>query len=160
MKYVFYYTFPSPIGRLGIAADARGLTDVFFARGEEAPPFEDAVCMETPVIRWTYEQLSEYFSGKRTFFDLPLAPKGTPFQRRVWTALCTVPYGETCSYKEIAEQIGSPDGSQAVGQANSHNPIPFIIPCHRVVAADGSLGGYSLGPDLKKWLLDLERSRG
>ena len=154
MTNVFYYDFPKPIGQLGIAANPHGLTHIFLPNHY---PIENAIISETPIIRWTSEQLQEYFCGKRNFFDLPLSPHGTAFQRRVWTALCTIPYGETCSYKEIAAQVGSPGGSQAVGQANAHNPIPFIIPCHRVIAADGSLGGYSLGLDRKQWLLDLEQ---
>jgi len=155
MTHVFYYDFPQPVGRLGIAADAFGLTHIFFPFEH---PVENSVVAETPVIRWTADQLREYFSGTRNFFDLPLSPRGTVFQRRVWTALCTIPYGETCSYKDIAEQIGSPGGYQAIGQANSKNPIPFIIPCHRVIAANGSLGGYSLGLELKQWLLELEKT--
>ena len=101
-------------------------------------------------------ELQEYFSGMRRDFDLPLAPAGTPFQLHVWRELRRIPYGCTVSYGEIARRIGSPKGSRAVGQANHCNPIPILIPCHRVIAARGGLGGYGGGPDLKIRLLRLE----
>jgi len=111
---------------------------------------------ETPLLRRAKDQLQDYFDGKRLTFDLPLAPRGSPFQQCVWAALCAIPPGETRSYADIARAIGS--APRAVGQANGANPIPIIIPCHRVVAADGSLGGYSGGdgPATKQHLLDLE----
>jgi len=111
---------------------------------------------ETPLLRRAKDQLQDYFDGKRLTFDLPLAPRGSQFQQRVWAALCAIPPGETRSYADIARAIGS--APRAVGQANGANPIPIIIPCHRVVAADGSLGGYSGGdgPATKQHLLDLE----
>lgn len=102
-------------------------------------------------------ELSEYFAGKRTFFDLPLAPEGTPFQKRVWKALCSIPYGETRTYGEIAEMIGSPKAARAVGMANHNNPVMILIPCHRVIGADGSLTGYACGVEVKKRLLALEK---
>jgi methylated-DNA-[protein]-cysteine S-methyltransferase len=111
---------------------------------------------ETPLLRRARDQLQDYFDGKRLTFDLPLAPHGSDFQKRVWAALCAIPPGETRSYADIARAIGS--APRAVGGANGANPIPIIIPCHRVVAADGSLGGYSGGdgPATKRFLLDLE----
>jgi methylated-DNA-[protein]-cysteine S-methyltransferase len=111
---------------------------------------------ETPLLRRARDQLQDYFDGKRLTFDLPLAPHGSAFQKRVWAALCTIPPGETRSYADIARAIGS--APRAVGGANGANPIPIFIPCHRVVAADGSLGGYSggEGPATKRFLLDLE----
>ncbi|MDH6194398.1 methylated-DNA-[protein]-cysteine S-methyltransferase [Mycobacterium frederiksbergense] len=105
------------------------------------------------------DQLAGYFAGELTAFDLELDMVGTEFQRRVWAALQTIPYGETCSYGEIARQIGSPGASRAVGLANGHNPIGIIVPCHRVIGANGSLTGYGGGLDRKRALLELERSR-
>lgn len=103
-------------------------------------------------------QLAEYFAGGRTRFDLTLAPEGTDFQRRVWSALSDIPFGETRSYAELAHAVGNPRGSRAVGQANRRNPIGVVIPCHRVIAADGGLGGYAGGLDRKRRLLGIEGS--
>ena len=155
MFCVYYYDFGPPVGQLGIAEDGRGITNIFMAgRCPLDRPFQT----ETPQIKDTAVQLREFFAGKRTRFALHLTPHGTEFQEKVWSALMTIPYGETRSYKDIAAQIGVPKGFQAIGQANGNNPIPFCIPCHRVIAANGTLGGYSLGLDLKQWLLDLEHS--
>lgn len=112
----------------------------------------------TPVIVSAMTQLTEYFAGTRQTFDLPLAPAGTDFQKKVWAALCTIPYGETRSYKEIALQINNPKGCRAVGMANNRNPIMLIIPCHRVIGSNGSLVGYAGGLDVKEWLLTHEKS--
>jgi methylated-DNA-[protein]-cysteine S-methyltransferase len=101
-------------------------------------------------------QLDEYFTGERTTFDVPLRLEGTEFQRRVWEALCAIPYGETIDYGELAGRVGNPRASRAVGQANGRNPVAIIVPCHRVIAADGTLGGYGGGLDCKTALLDLE----
>ena len=101
-------------------------------------------------------QLREYFAGTRRTFDLPLAPRGTAFQQRVWAALRAIPYGETCTYGELAAAIGSPSASRAVGMANHHNPIPIVIPCHRVIGANGTLTGYAGGLEIKRKLLALE----
>ena len=116
-------------------------------RGRVAEPFKTAA-----------DQLDAYFAGELTTFDLPLAPRGSEFQQRVWAALQEIPYGQTESYGELAQRIGSPGGARAVGLANGKNPIGIIIPCHRVVGADGSLTGYGGGLDRKKQLLDLELS--
>lgn len=105
------------------------------------------------------EQLAEYFAGERTVFDLELHMVGTAFQRRVWTALQAIPYGETCTYGDIAREIGSPGAFRAVGLANGHNPIGIVVPCHRVIGANGSLTGYGGGLGRKRVLLDLEKSR-
>ena len=111
---------------------------------------------DTPLLREACRQLQAYFDGTRSAFDLPLAPHGTPFQQRVWAALCEIPAGQTRSYGEIARQVGS--APRAIGQANGANPIPILIPCHRVVAAGGGLGGYSggQGPETKRFLLEHE----
>ena len=102
---------------------------------------------------------SEYFSGRRQVFTLPLALEGTPFQHRVWEALRKIPYGSTCSYGEVAAAVGNPKASRAVGMANNRNPLPVLIPCHRVIGADGGLVGYGGGLDIKKKLLALERGK-
>jgi len=104
-------------------------------------------------------QLDEFFAGKRKAFDLPMAPVGTDFQKRVWAELVRIPYGETISYAELAKRIGSQGAARAVGRANATNPIAVVIPCHRVIGADGSLTGYAYGEELKRRLLDLERGQ-
>jgi methylated-DNA-[protein]-cysteine S-methyltransferase len=101
-------------------------------------------------------QVGEYFAGTRTAFDLALALEGTPFQRRVWDALLTIPFGETITYTELARRIGSPNGSRAVGGANARNPVSIVVPCHRVIGAKGALTGYAGGEERKRWLLDFE----
>ncbi len=111
---------------------------------------------ETNILKKAYNQLDEYFKGKRKAFELPLAPKGTEFQKKVWNALLTIPYGKTCSYKDIAIKIGNEKSCRAVGGANNKNPIIIVIPCHRVIGANGSLVGYGGGIDFKKKLLALE----
>lgn len=104
------------------------------------------------------KQLVEYFAGERKSFELPIAPDGTEFQKKVWKALCDIPYGQLRSYKEVAEAAGCPKGFRAVGGANNRNPIVIVIPCHRVIAADGSIGGYGDGIEMKRKLLELEGS--
>ena len=141
-------------GRIGIqGGDGAVVTLLLNCRQPEADSRD-------PVIAEAFRQLEEYFSGGRREFDLPLNPKGTPFQRRVWDALRRIPYGRTASYKEIAEAIGCPNGYRAVGLANNRNPIAIIVPCHRVVGADGKLVGYAGGLELKQKLLDLESGTG
>ena len=114
---------------------------------------------ETPLLLEAERQLAEYFAGARRGFDLPLAPEGTPFQKAVWRALLEIPYGETRSYGEIAAAIGNARACRAVGMANHRNPIPVLIPCHRVIGADGSLTGFGGGLDRKALLLTLEKSK-
>jgi methylated-DNA-[protein]-cysteine S-methyltransferase len=136
------------LGDLTISEDDGAIVALDWGRGRDQE--------ETPLLRRARDQLQDYFDGKRLTFDLPLAPHGSDFQKRVWAALCAIPPGETRSYADIASAIGS--APRAVGGANGANPIPIILPCHRVVAADGSLGGYSGGdgPATKRFLLDLE----
>ena len=105
------------------------------------------------------EQILEYLASERTHFDIPLDLRGTPFQRSVWDVLLEIPYGDSCSYAEVARAIGQPNAQRAVGSANNANPVAIVVPCHRVIAADGSLGGYGGGQDLKARLLAMERSR-
>jgi methylated-DNA-[protein]-cysteine S-methyltransferase len=155
----------SPVGELLLTTDGVALTAVFFHHhrsGDDDRPVAarrpEARDDDHPVLAATRRQLTDYFARERRVFDLPLAPEGTAFQRRVWTALCDIPYGETTSYGEIARRLGlQPTASRAVGLANGANPISIIIPCHRVVGADGSLTGYGGGLDRKRFLLDLER---
>ena len=118
---------------------------------------EDILEKDTNILKNTERHLSEYFSGKRNTFDLKLNPKGTEFMKKVWEELLNIPYGETRTYKEIAEKIGNPKGARAVGMANNKNPIPIIIPCHRVIGKNKKLVGYALGLDMKEFLLNLER---
>ena len=118
----------------------------------------DGTKLETPLIQEAYRQLTEYLKGERMSFDLPLNPRGTDFQKRVWRALCEIPYGETRSYKQVAEAIGNPKAVRAVGMANNRNPLLIVIPCHRVIGANGKLVGYAAGMDKKEFLLKRERS--
>ena len=140
----------SPVGRLRIAAMENGISSVTRTNAELAPP-------QTPLLQECVRQLNAYFAGRLTDFDLPLHMEGTPFRMRVWQALRTIPYGETRSYGQLAAMIGQPSASRAVGGANHHNPICIIVPCHRVIGADGSLTGYGEGLDMKEWLLEHER---
>lgn len=149
MKYAFSYD--SPVGRLFLAEENGALTDLSYR------PIPDAEERETPLLKRAAVQLSEYFDGRRRIFDLPLDPRGTAFQKSVWSALQDIPYGETRSYKDIACAVGNPKACRAVGMANNKNPIAVIIPCHRVIGADGTLVGYGGGLDIKQVLLDLEK---
>jgi methylated-DNA-[protein]-cysteine S-methyltransferase len=151
---MYIYFYDSPIGTLGIAEYENAISRVCF--GKETPA--GYTINETPLISKAVAQLSEYFAGKRKAFDLPLKFNGTEFQRWVWNALLAIPYGETRSYKEIAEYIGNPRACRAVGMANHRNPLAIIVPCHRVVEHGGGLGGYAGGLDVKRCLLGLENS--
>ena len=138
----------TPLGEVTISEDGGAIVALDWGRGRD----QEA----TPLLCQARDQLQAYFDGRRMSFDLPLAPEGSDFQKRVWTALCAIPPGETRSYADIARNISS--APRAVGGANGANPIPLFIPCHRVIAADGSLGGYSGGdgPATKRYLLDHE----
>jgi len=152
----------SPIGPLTLVADGDALACLYMEIHRHAPGFEE-YGPEDPgdsvVLKEAERQLAEYFAGERTDFELPLAAEGTPFQRRVWAALCDIPYGETISYGELARRIGQPTASRAVGLANGKNPISIVVPCHRVIGSSGKLIGYGGGLDRKQTLLELEQSR-
>lgn len=154
----------TPIGELTLLASDDGLTHVLFADQAPADVGLDAEDIEEgsatdPVLDATASQLAEYFDGERRTFDIPLDLGGTSFQREAWTALADVPYGETRSYAEQAESIGRPGAFRAVGAANGRNPVPIVLPCHRIVGADGSLTGFGGGLAVKEQLLRHEQSQ-
>ena len=151
-----YTIMESPVGPLILAASDAGLQYVMFASSKRAKP--DPQWREDPQpLRETMRQLRAYFAGEVENFDLPLAPEGTDFQRNVWRNLCDIPFGETISYGELAKRVGNPKASRAVGAANGQNPIPIIIPCHRVIGSDGKLTGFGGGLPIKEKLLALEQ---
>ncbi len=152
MNEEYWDRIETALGTVSVAVDERGrVTRVSFDEGSPTGPRGAQRC------RPACDQLREYLAGTRTSFDLALAPSGTPFQQRVWRSLTEIPYGAVCGYGDLARSIGNPGAARAVGQANGANPIPIIIPCHRVIAADGSIGGYSSGLPVKRQLLALER---
>jgi methylated-DNA-[protein]-cysteine S-methyltransferase len=148
----------SPVGELLLMATGAGLVGVWFDSSRHPVPAEpwledDGRGPTAETLARTRRQLEEYFDHRRTAFDLPLAPHGTPFQERVWNALRQIPYGATAGYAELARRIGAPDAARAVGAANGKNPIPIIVPCHRVIGARGELTGFGGGIERKRWLL-------
>ena len=155
---MFYSFFHSPVGPLLLAGSGGRLQMVGFSSGPKAQaPGGDWLLRDAPFVE-TKRQFHEYFAGTRRAFDLDLAAAGTVFQRKVWRALSAIPYGETRSYGEIAAAIGNPPAAMAVGQANGRNPLPIVVPCHRVIGSDGSLTGFGGGLTAKRLLLDLERN--
>lgn len=156
---MIYRYIESPIGRLLLAGDAGGLKMIGFPGGKGKVDPEGDWIRDEGCFTDAESQLQEYFDGKRRGFDLRLAPAGTAFQLSVLQALQTIPYGETRSYIDIARQIGRPKAVRAVGAANGHNPLPIVIPCHRVIGADGSLTGFGGGLATKRFLLNLEGAR-
>ena len=150
MEKIFFYD--TPVGKICIGEENGSITRVTWTQLPKSYIQE-----ETELILRCKKQLEEYFAGKRKTFDLPLAPKGTAFQQRVWKALQDIPYGELRTYQEIALAVDNPKGCQAVGGANGKNPIAILIPCHRVIGKDGSMTGYSGGLEKKEWLLELEK---
>lgn len=143
----------TPLGWLKLESTEEALTRVERVRSK---PKNLKATRKPQILKDSEKQLKEYFAGKRSNFDLKLNPQGTDFQKKVWKALTRIPYGKTLSYKEVAEKIKKPLAARAVGMANNKNPIPFIVPCHRVIGANGKLVGYASGLNQKKWLLDLE----
>lgn len=148
-----YFTYQTAIGLLTICEENGEITAI----GTRCPS-EAGLEEETETIREAHTQLTQYLDGRRKSFELPLAPKGTDFQKLVWQELCKIPYGQTRTYKQIAEAIGNPRGVRAVGMANNRNPIIIAIPCHRVIGSDGKMVGYAAGVDKKEFLLRLEGS--
>jgi len=150
-------TIPSPVGPLLLGADDAWLRLIWFSTPRHPLP-RDVVLAEgdNAILRQTRTQLEAYFGGGLRRFDLPLQPVGTPFQREVWSMLERIPYGQTWSYRDVAGRIGKPQAVRAVGAANGRNPIPIVVPCHRVIGADGSLTGFGGGLPTKQFLLALE----
>ncbi len=156
---MIYTVMESPVGPLSVAGDDTGLRFILFPAGRRGagvqPDWRQSNC---GVVTEAVRQLCAYFAGRLTRFNLPLAPEGTAFQRTVWRELEKIPYGEVLSYGELANRIGKPKASRAVGAANGLNPIPIVIPCHRVIGSDGRLTGYGGGLPIKEKLLALERA--
>lgn len=146
--------YPSMLGKIKI-----GYTDIAVTLLEKVQEDKDDISgdKKSPLSDLAFSQLEEYFNGKRKVFDFPLEMQGTEFQKKVWKALCDIPYGETRTYKEIAIAVGNPKACRAVGMANNKNPISIVVPCHRVIGSDGKLVGYGGGIDMKIALLDLEK---
>ncbi len=150
--FIYVYT---PLGKMALAAADTHITRLAFCPAEWTRQLEERT---SPLLEEARRQLQAYFAGVRHRFELPLAPAGSPFQRKVFDALLQIPYGQTCSYREVARMAGNPRASRAVGGANHVNPIAIIIPCHRVIAADGRWGGYAAGVEKKIFLLQLEQA--
>ena len=155
MKHYCYYD--SPIGRMLLVGANGVLEELHFPNSTQQLQIPAEWLETEDSFQEMLQQLRQYFAGKRRQFDLPISPQGTPFQEQVWQELCKIPYGETASYGMIAQRIGKPKACRAVGMANSKNPIPIIIPCHRIIGKDGSLTGFGGGLPVKKQLLELER---
>ncbi len=153
-KRTCHYFYQTPIGKIQIVADEQHL----YAISYRDRASESSIEKENEVIRQTIHQLKEYFEGKRKEFNLPLAPQGTPFQQKVWQALLAIPYGQTRSYGQIAAAIGKPQACRAIGMTNHRNPIAIVIPCHRVIGANGKMVGYAGGVEIKEQLLALEQN--
>lgn len=147
---------PSPLGPILLTADDCGLSGIHFMEGKDSPTIPRNSIESPAPFAEAKRQLHAYFQGKLTSFDLPLSPHGTEFQRKVWRALSDIPYGTTISYGELAKRIGKPAAARAVGRANGCNPLPIVVPCHRVIGSDGRLVGYSSGLSIKEYLLNLE----
>lgn len=158
MSVPYYDYLDSPIGKLLLTSDGNALTSIGFPRGKAKRRHLPHWTHRPTLFTAVRDQLMAYFQGELQVFDLPLAPAGTTFQQAVWDALLSIPYGETTSYGELARQIGKPRASRAVGAANGRNPIPIIIPCHRVIGMNGKLVGFGGGLETKKRLLAIEQA--
>ena len=161
--HTVYATMPSPVGELLLTATDDGLTRVYFEQHRHGHrmqpdwwPAAEASGAARDVLAEARAQLDAYFAGARTTFALPLAARGTPFQERVWAALRGIPFGTTISYTELARRVGDLSAVRAVGSANGRNPLSIVVPCHRVIGADGSLTGFGGGIERKRWLLEHE----
>nr|WP_298125148.1 methylated-DNA--[protein]-cysteine S-methyltransferase [uncultured Pseudoxanthomonas sp.] len=153
---VLFRHLDSPVGTLTLAATDDGLHAIEFPRNRHPANRAGWTEGQHPVLDLAARQLDEYFAATRLAFDLPLAPRGTDFQRTVWLALAGIAYGETVSYAQLAQRVGKPTAMRAVGAANGRNPLPIVLPCHRVIGADGSLTGFGGGLPTKQFLLELE----
>ncbi len=152
MKYIKYMN--TKIGSIAIIEEDNKIIEIQIKKEIEDSNIQEK---DTPLLKEVEKQLEEYFEGKRKTFDVPLNPKGTKFMKEVWTALQDIPYGEVKTYQQIAKKVGNPKAARAVGMANHKNPIPIIIPCHRVIGSNGKLVGYALGMDKKRFLLEWEK---
>lgn len=148
---MYQKSYKSPIGTLYIVEENEKIIEIRYENKKE-----EVLEKNTKILEKAVQELEEYFKGKRKEFDIPLNPKGTEFMKKVWKELQKIPYGKTTSYGKIAEKIGNPKASRAVGMANHNNPIPIIIPCHRVIGKNNKMVGYALGIDKKEYLLNLE----
>jgi methylated-DNA-[protein]-cysteine S-methyltransferase len=156
---VLYTTVESPIGELLLVGDGHALCGLYMQDGRKPARISEAWKESSAPFAGVRGQLEEYFAGERRTFDIPLVIEGAEFERRVWRALREIPYGETVSYGEIARRVGQPTAARAVGLANGRNPIAVIVPCHRVIGADGTLTGYGGGLERKRLLLELEQGQ-
>ena len=154
----YVHRLDSPLGTLQLRSDGEALTGLYMPSPKGDPVADPTWAADPAPFADVVDQLEAYFAGERQHFDLPLAASGTPFQTSVWNALREIPYGRTCSYRDIAERIGTPKAVRAVGLANGRNPISIIVPCHRVIGSNGLLTGYGGGIDNKRILLDLEQN--
>lgn len=159
-KQNVYQRIDSPLGPITLSANDQGLLGVWFARQTSQPADLGRRSADHPMLRWAQGELADYFTGRFAGqgrrFSIPLAASGTPFQRLVWQALGTIPYGQTWSYQDLAAAIGRPTAARAVGMANGKNPLSILVPCHRVIGQGGRLTGYAGGIERKAWLLDHE----
>jgi methylated-DNA-[protein]-cysteine S-methyltransferase len=155
---IAHFDISSPIGQLRIFAHDHAIVAIHFPHHANAPILRSEPDSQHSSLREAAAQLEAWFAGRRQTFDLPLAPTGTRFQDRVWTALAAIPFGETRSYGELAASLGNPRASRAVGAANGRNPLSIVVPCHRVIGSDGSLTGYAGGLAIKRWLLAHENA--
>ena len=161
MEHITSYPYQSPIGQFDIIGNDQGIQAIQFV-GKQEQPINKTTLVNPVADSWPtsvqqcFRELDEYFAGKRVDFEVPLAPEATEFQQKVWDALLDIPWGQTLTYGKIAQQIGQPKAAQAVGAANGQNPIPIIVPCHRVVGSNGTLTGYAGGLWRKEWLLKHE----
>jgi len=153
---VWYDDMHSPVGRLRLVADEQGLRELWFETARHPRTAAPHWIHDSARLTFARRQLDEYFAGTRQVFKLPLHPLGTPFQLEVWNELARIPYGETISYGELARRIGQPSAMRAVGATNGRNPLPIVLPCHRVIGSDGSLTGFGGGLPTKQFLLSLE----
>lgn len=157
MKNEAQIKIPSPVGALYLAASEKGLQSIRWEK-KNIPSLDLKTSKkQAKLLAWAAGEMEEYFEGKRKKFTIPLDLNGTVFQKKVWAQILKIPYGKTVSYKKIAEEIQNPKAARAVGSANGKNPVCIIVPCHRVIAADGSIGGYAGGLKMKRKLLSLEK---